>query len=78
VDNEGQRQVVKYIMDLSYPMLNGGWSEIREFYGLSSDHVLYFDYVENNIFKFTLFKVDSTDLSIDKFYDRLQIRGPLI
>jgi len=78
VDNEGQRQVVKYNMDMSYPMLNGGWSEIREFYGLSGDHVVYFDYVGNKIFKFTLFKGESTDLSVDKFYDRLQNCGSLI
>ena len=37
-----------------------------------------FDYVRNNSFKFTLFKAESTSSSVDKFYDHLQNRGPLI
>ena len=71
VDVENNRFIVKYNMDLYMPKLIGGWSEIREHYGLPGDHVVYFDYVGNNSFKITLFKGRSTFACVNKFYDRI-------
>jgi len=75
VDNEGHKHIVKYNMDLCVPEIIGGWSQFLEFYGLRGNH---FVYVGNNSFKITLFKGRSSSSTVNKFYDRIESRCPLI
>jgi len=63
---------------LYLPKLTGGWYEIWEYYGLRGDHVVYFHYAGNNCFRILVFKGKSTSSSVNKCYDRIQNRAPVI
>lgn len=58
-DPNGPRVAVECNLDPDFPLLTDGWMRIREVYGLTSHHTIFFKYVgTNNISGRSIFVVD--------------------